>query len=185
MKISLNLLPKSRKKKIKNWKILKLFIWQEGMLILVVILLFGGSVGIKEIIDIRMKSINTQLPIDSAKGNYTEIKEYEEALEKTRTDIIIIDKIQKNNINWIPIFEKINKNIPEGIRISSISNDEFKVVILGMAENRDQLIKMKSQMEKDDCFREISIPINDIVSRNDIDFKVDFKVNKNCLIKYE
>ena len=185
MNITLNLLPKNRKKKIKNRKILKLFVWQEGMLIFSVIFLFGITIGISKIIDVRMDLADTQISVDSSEGNYAEIKKYEEALGKTKLDMKIIDRIQKNNINWVPVFREINKNIPEGVSISSILNKEYKISMTGIAESREQLIRMKSQMEGNECFKEVAIPINDIVLKNDIDFKVDFKVGKNCLIKYE
>jgi Tfp pilus assembly protein PilN len=97
----------------------------------------------------------------------------------------VIDKIQKNNINWTPIFQEINISIPEGIIVKSISNEEYGISMAGVAENRDKLIDMKSKIEKNNCFEEISIPINNIVLKNNIDFKVDFNVSKNCLIKYE
>lgn len=185
MKITLNLLPKKRRKKIENRKILKLFIWQEGMLIFAVIILLGVMVGVNEVVKIRLKSLGDQIAINSQKGNYAEIKKYEDALDEVKSDMIVIDKVQKNNINWIPIFKEINDIIPDGIVINSISNEEYKIIMMGTADSRDQLINMKSEMENTQCFEEIAVPINDIVLKNDIDFKLDFKVNKDCLIEYE
>ncbi|MDD3498589.1 MAG: hypothetical protein PHH24_03785 [Candidatus Moranbacteria bacterium] len=185
MKITLNLLPKSRERKLTNKKVLKLFLWQESALIFIVLFLFGITLGTNEIIKIKMDSIENQSFLDSPKESYAEIKKYEDYLKNFKSDVYAIEKVQKNITDWVFIIQKVSENIPEGIAIKSVSNEGFKVSMSGVADSRDNLIKMKSQMEEIGCFEEVLIPINDIVLRENIDFKIDFKVSKNCLSKYE
>jgi len=152
MKIKLNLLPEERKNKIKNKKIIHLFIWQESMLIVATLLILGVVFSVTQIIDIQAKSLDTQVSSNSSEGNYAKIKKYEETLAEAKVRIRNIDKVQKNNIDWINAFNEINKNIPDDITLRSISNNEYVVHLSGRAKDRDELIKMRSQIEKSKCF---------------------------------
>lgn len=185
MNITLNLLPENRKRKIRNGKILKLFIYLEGMLIFAIIFLFGIVLGMNEIVNLRVQSVEGQISTGSSAKSYAEIKKYEDYLDKIRTDIGIINKVQKNDINWVSVFKEISNNISDGVLVSSISNDEYRITMTGVANNRDQLVEMKSKIEQNECFKNISIPINDIVLKDNIDFEMSFDVEKKCLIYEE
>ncbi|MFA6184166.1 MAG: PilN domain-containing protein [Parcubacteria group bacterium] len=185
MKIRLNLLPKSKEKKIKNKKILKFVILQEIMIILITVLFFGVVKGVDAIASFRLDSVNKQISSNGAKGDYVEIKKYENGLKDVRAKTYSISKIQKFSVAWAPVLDKLAQVLPSEITLTSIDGSGYNLLLKGVAQNRDILIKMKEDMQKNECFKNVVIPLNDIVLRENIEFELKLDINKECLNNYE
>jgi len=181
MKIKLNLLPKSREKKIKNKKILKFVILQEIMIIIVTFCFYSLILGVRNVADLRLNEAEQEITSVSNSDDYVKIKKYEESIKFTKTRIDVISKIQKNNVNWINMLNKVSEILPVTITLSSIKNSGYTFTVAGEARNRDALVQMKEGFERDSCFNNVDIPLNDIVLKNNIDFELKFDVNKDCL----
>ncbi|MEF3692193.1 MAG: hypothetical protein V3574_04045 [Candidatus Moraniibacteriota bacterium] len=185
MKVKLNLLPKSKEKKLKSKKILQFLIWQEIMIIAATVFFFGLIKGVERVADLRLSQVNQEISSSGRQEEYKKIREYENNIRSSVEMINLIDSVQKSEIDWIGTFVKFPDIFAEGIIIDSIKGDGYRVTVGGMAESRDALIQIKKSMEEDDCFEEVNIPLNDIVLKKDIDFQIKFKVNDKCLKVYE
>lgn len=185
MRIKLNLLPKSLEKRIRNKKILKFIILQEIMIIVITILFFGVLKGVDTIAILQLNSINQELSQNGERGDFVEMKKYEEGLKEIKTKIGFIRQIQKFNIDWTVLFNKFAILLPQEITLNSIEGDGYGLLVKGIAQNRDALIKMKEELTKDVCFKNIDIPLNNIVLRENIDFELKFDIEDKCLNNYE
>lgn len=185
MKIKLNLLPKSREKKIRNKKILKFIILQEVMIMIVTICLFGLILGVKNVAKIRLGEAEQQISSVSNSGDYVKIKKYEDSIKLTKARTDVISKIQKNNVNWISVMSQLSEILPPTITLKSLKNVGYSFIVSGEAESRDALVQMKQGFEGNKCFSDIDIPLNDIVLKSNIEFELKFNVNKECLKLYE
>ncbi|HBI17428.1 MAG: hypothetical protein UR60_C0016G0006 [Candidatus Moranbacteria bacterium GW2011_GWF2_34_56] len=185
MKVKLNLLPKAKEKKIKNNKILKFVILQEIMIIIITLLFFVAIKGIDAISKYQLSSINQQLAVKDSSGEYVEIKKYEESLKEASIRVEFIKKIQRFNIDWVSVFNRLSLLLPQEATLTSIDGTGLNVVLKGVAKNRDVLIKMKDDIQKNGCFENINIPLNNIVLRENIEFELTLDVNMKCLNSYE
>lgn len=185
MKIKLNLLPKSREKKIKNKKILKFIVLQEIMIIFITFLFFGVVKGIDAIANFQLGSINQEMSQAGGRGDHMEIKKYENGLQEAKTRIGLIRQIQKFNIDWVILFDKLSAILPPEVTVESIDGNGYQLLLKGVAQNREALIRVREEMQKDSCFENIDIPLNNIVLRENIDFELKFSIVDKCLNNYE
>ena len=84
-------------------------------------------------------------------------------------------------INWTNFFNEIDRVLPEGIIFNEIANVDYKVLVSGVATTREALLEFKSNLEKSECFSTVNVPISNIVVKKNVDFQVDFVINKECL----
>lgn len=185
MKIILNLLPKSKEKKIKNKKILKFVILQEIMIIVITLLFFGAIKGVDAVAKFRLNSIEQDLAVKESDGNYQEIKKYENELKEAGVRVAFIKNIKNFNVDWVIIFNKLTKLLPQEVVLTSVSGTGLDLVVKGNAQSRDILIKMKEDIQADGCFQSVDIPLSDIVLRENIEFEMNLGVNMKCFNQYE
>lgn len=185
MKIKLNLLPKSKEKKIKKNKILKFVILQEIMIIVITLLFFVAVKGVNAIAKYQLNSVNQQLILTGSSEKHVEIKKYEEGLKETSLRVDFIKNVQKFNLNWTLIFNKLSGLLPQEVILNAVDGNGTNLTVKGTAKNRDVLIKMKEDIQKDSCFESVNIPLNNIVLRENIEFEMKLGVNINCLNNYE
>lgn len=185
MEIKLNLLPKDKEKKIRNKKLLKFLILQEVLIIFLTILFFGVIKGVNAIAILQTNSIEKELSSKGEKNDYIEIKKYENGLKEAKNEIDFIKKIQSRDIDWLAVLEKFPQLVPKDILFLSMEAQGYDLTIKGQSKDRDTLIEMKQNLEKDNCFNDVNIPLNDIVLRNNIDFEIKFNIDEKCLINYE
>jgi Tfp pilus assembly protein PilN len=185
MKIKLNLLPKSKEKRLKNKKILKFLVLQEIMIIFITFLFFGIIHGINAVAKFQLNTVEQQLSLSATDEEYLKIKKYEDGLREATVKVDFIRKIQKFKIDWTVVLNKLATIMPQEMTVVSITSDGYGFLLKGVAQNRDALIMVKEKMQQDECFENINIPINNIVLREDIDFELNFYVKQNCLNIYE
>lgn len=185
MKIKLNLLPKSKERKIKNRKILKFIILQEIMILIITLLFFGAIKGVDAVAKYRLSIIDQELSAKQSEDEYVEIKKYEEDLKEVSAKVGFVKSIKNFNIDWVIVFNKLTRLLPQETVLTSISGSGLDLVIKGNAKNRDILIKMKENIESDSCFQKVDIPLRDIVLRENIEFEMNLGVNIKCFNGYE
>ncbi|KKP68060.1 MAG: hypothetical protein UR66_C0009G0150 [Candidatus Moranbacteria bacterium GW2011_GWE1_35_17] len=185
MKIKLSLLPKSKEKRIKNNKILKFVILQEIMIIVITLLFFGAIKGVDAVAKYQLSSINQQLASKELNENYIEIKKYEENLKEAGAKVGFIKNIQNFDINWVFVLNKLSLLLPTEVVLNSMSGNGLNLTLKGIAQDRDILIKMKEDIQSDNCFEGVNIPLNNIVLKENIEFELKFVVNIKCLNGHE
>ena len=183
MEMQFNLLPEERKKKIQRSNILRFVVWQEIVIIFIVMFFFLTIQSIDFIVNLRLEEAKQQISMLKNGDNYRQAEKYEKYLNSFNKKMRQIEKAQVNSTDWTDVFDKINNLIPSVVVIDSIKGDKNSISIKGVAPLRDDLIEMKKNFSDDDCFEDVNIPLNDIVLKKDIDFEVDFKIKRKCLFK--
>lgn len=181
MRIYLDLLPRERKeerrKKKLFWKILR----QEFRFIIPVVsfiaVLFATNVNLK----IQMDSLGNVYSLENSRGGYRELKIYEEKFSEINSKISSISKFQEYHLHWARVFYELSALVPEGVFVSGLTTKDYQVSLVGKAKTRDDLLSFQEKIKSSGCFTEVDIPLSNLVSKENVDFQIDFKLQKNCL----
>ena len=182
MIIKINLIPEQRKLEIKNsrnfFHALRLEIKLFSILIIFVIFLLG----VNYILGINL-SVNQNIAENGTEGDtkYSYIRKYDMELEKVNAQIKEIDKIRNSQLYWSELFSKLNDNVMPVITIKGIANKGYLILILGHTKSRDDLILFKENLEKEQCFSDVNLPLSNLAAKTDVEFQIDFKIKAECL----
>jgi len=180
MNIKLNLIPEYKKEEIQQQSIfLKIIRWGvEFLLVYIAFILVLFALGY--ILKLNLQTNIIQLnPNNIAK--FKEFKEYDTEIKETNVRISEIKNIQQGQIQWTKLFVKLEESIIDGIIINSIATKDFKILLVGNSNSRENLIAFKEKMVTDSCFTEIDLPLSYLVPRENLDFQMTFAFKKECL----
>lgn len=175
----LNLLPPLEKKELELEAIsywLAFFCASLLMLVIVFTLLcFSSYLHLSILIGGQEKQIETAE--SDAKGQ--ELIQIEEKINDINQKISKIDQLQHGFVCWTPILENISALVPNGIYLENLAfqakNSEVK--LSGHADLREQVIKLSERIEENSLFIDINDPLSNLISKEDINFTFDFKIN--------
>jgi Tfp pilus assembly protein PilN len=178
--IKLNLTPPSKKEEIRKAELLsQVFKWETELLGIFLVFI-AMLVSINYILKVTVSS-EVPLTLLNNSEQYREIEKYDIESKDMNKTISQIDKIQKGQLNWYNFFEKINDQFSDTIEIKKIETSDYSVLLTGKAKNRDNLITFKENMERENCFSEVNLPLSSLVSKEDVEFQIDFKIKKEYL----
>lgn len=181
MKIIINLLPEKRKKEIRKRKFLLFVIWQEILIIFTAMVFFGVLFSANLILSMNYKSIQKDGEKYFDREEFREIKRYEDEFAEVNNKVSLVDSVQNNDYYWTNFLYELSRITPEGIKLNELSSEQLDITLSGRANSRDELIVFRDRLEESDCFSEVSVPLSDIVKKEDIDFKIEVEIDKNCL----
>lgn len=103
-----------------------------------------------------------------------------EKVNNYNRQIRILDEIQKNYINWPLFLYNLNEKITAGVFLNKMEIDmlEKKISIDGISNTREDLLKLKASLEECDLIGEISLPLNTLLKKQNIDFSITGTINK-------
>lgn len=184
MKIKLNLIPPYKKEEIRQAnRFLAVLKWQLGTLILLAIFLLI-LLSINYILRMNLFVAGSDRNSDSAiSSQLKEIEKYDTDLKNMNVGIAEIAKVQKDQLYWSEFFLKFDAKVPESVEIGGIATKNYSIFISGKADARDDLIFFKENLEKEECFESVNLPLSNLVAKADIDFQMDFSIKKECLLK--
>lgn len=183
MKIYLDLLPKQRKTELKRKKLFRNILREEFLFLLPVILFVIILSNIYYLLSIQRDSSIAAKSLAESQDKYQELNSYEEKFKQVNANAAKLLKIQVGHLYWAQVFNKLGNAVPEGVSISNFSTKDFNVFLVGKAKSRDVLLNFKSKLEADACFANINVPLSNLVVKDNIDFQLDFSINKDCLKK--
>ncbi len=181
MNIKLNLLPQKRKRNLDQKKKFHFVVWQEIWLIFVLVVFWGTILGLKITLNIQLNSLNEIASIEGNQKEYEKLAQYEKTFNQVNNHLKKIEKIQRNNIVWGKSLRELSQIIPEKVFLKSLESDELLLFAKGTAVSRGDLVALKNNIEKSNCFSRPDIPLSDIVAKNNIEFELKFEVKKDCL----
>lgn len=183
MKIYLDLLPEEKKKKIKKNKMFLEIIFQEIVfslpvffLILILLAISFNQTFITQRAEINFGMINSR-------KEYKDLKTYEDKFNEMDEKISDLSKIQKNHLNWMGVFSKLEKAVPGNVYISDLATDNYQVSLAGKAKSREDFLKFQENLKSEECFLNASVPLSSLVSKENVEFQVDFEIKEDCLKK--
>lgn len=182
MKIYLDLLPKQRKMEIRRKKIFRMILRAEFLLLLPILLFIIVLLNIFYLVSVERSALASAHLTAKSQEKYQELSSYEEKFKTVNENSSLLLKLESGHLHWVWVLEKMNKIMPEGIVIGDLSTKNYRIFLLGTAKNRDLLLKFKDELEKDQCFENINVPLSNLVVKENVDFQMDFSVKRSCLV---
>lgn len=183
MKIYLDLLPKQRRSELVREKFFRRILHQEFLFLLPIILFIVILCNIYYLLTVQRDiSLLAKSQVES-QDKYQELGVYEEKFKQVNTNSAKLLKIQAGHLHWAEILNKFTAVTPAEISITNFSTKDFQILLVGKAKSRDALLSFKNNLEADQCFTDINVPLSNLVVRDNIDFQMDFSVKQDCLKK--
>lgn len=170
---SLNLLSPKYKEKLKSAEILSLARFVTISLLIFSLILTAIFYAAKIILQNNNNDLNERLSFVDTKNRWIndEIDIYNEKLK-------VVNDIQKKFVSWSYIILELNKSIPEGVTIKSMTLDKISetFALQGIADQREYFMLMEKNLKKNPLFREINSPLTNILVKTDVEFQLSGKI---------
>jgi hypothetical protein len=182
MKINLNLIPPQKREEIAKASHFKVFLKWGSEFFIIFAIFMAMLISINYILEINL-SFASGSSNESEKSNnqYAEIKKYDAEIKDMNSGVLEIEKIQKGQLRWSAFFQKLNNRVPGGIELESLATKSYSISLAGKAPARDELISFKENLEKEECFTDVNLPLSNLVSKENIAFQIDFKIKPECI----
>ncbi len=104
---------------------------------------------------------------------------FSEDIKKFNQQIKLVDKIQQKYIPWPNFFINFTKLMPDDIGIDSLTINENKILITGLAKTRAKLLELEDNLKKSDLFLEVTVPLENLLRKENISFNIKADLNLN------
>lgn len=181
MEIKLNLIPQYKKEEMARSERFRTVLRWEAEASMILVLVFLLVLGLNYILQFNLEASTSDLASRQNKEKYDRLALYDQEFKNTNGQVAIIDGIQKDQLYWSRLFEKLSALIPAGITVEKMANKDYQIFIAGNSDTRDNLLALKDKLSQDSCFSNINLPLSDLVSKNNIDFQMDFVIKEECV----
>lgn len=134
---------------------------------------------------LQNKVSDTQLQIQETTGATTIERggNVVESIRKINEKLSAIKAIEDGYTPLSPVVHDILVRIPEGIVLDSFSIDADlrTVLFLGVAQTRDALIALRTEIEKIPYFADWTSPVSDLTQRENIEFDFSATLSEDYL----
>jgi hypothetical protein len=59
----------------------------------------------------------------------------------------------------------------------------YTVLLSGQAATRDDILALEKKLKESACVKNVNVPLSNLFSQENIDFQIDFEMQKECLKK--
>lgn len=181
MNIYLNLLSEEKKIEIKKRMIFQTILGQGFRFCFIMLLLISILLSVKMITKINLSSIDKSNSLITSNSVYQELNKYEGDFKQMNSKITLVSEMKKNKIYWSLLIEELSRIIPQNVFLTDLATKAYNVSIIGKAGNRDELVEFQDNLKKSSCFSEVTYPLSNYTSREDLEFTIDFKVKEECV----
>jgi len=92
-------------------------------------------------------------------------------IKEINNNLVKVEKIQKEYINWTPLILEITEAIPANVKISKINiNQKNELTINGLANNRRTLLDLQKTLEEITWLEDFTIPPAQLTEKENINF---------------
>jgi Tfp pilus assembly protein PilN len=181
MEIKLNLIPPKYKEEIaKNNR--KLAVINAEITATFILLCFLGMlISVRYILKLNLNSLSMAREKSAMLSKYNEIKDYDSQFVKVNSNMGDVLLINKDQLYWSNLFVKLSGIVFPGIEIETLATMDYDIIISGIAKNRDDLILFKEKLAKEECFTQVDLPLSELADKENVEFKISFRVNEDCL----
>jgi len=182
----INLLPPKQKTRIlleKKKKIAIIF-WFLALFFICCLFLILMSVGIYLKSEVESQKIilrQTEMQFDRS-----ETKNFQEMINSANLNLTNLEKFYRQKVHFAGVLEEISKTLPQQLYLTNLSaslcaeeNGCVKINLSGFSPTRENLFEFKTNLEKENNFKEIYFPASNWVGPKDINFSVSFKITSN------
>lgn len=183
MDVYLDLLPEGKKEEIKKKKIFWLVVRQEIRLFVPLALFVAVLLAINFNLKFQLGSIEKLQALEQSQEKYQELKNYEDKFRDTNSKVLLALSLQSGHLRWSPVLKRISEAVPEGVNLKKLATKDYSVSVSGAARTREEFLVFEEKIKTSDCFSEVNTPLSNLISKENVVFQIDFKVNDNCLKK--
>jgi Tfp pilus assembly protein PilN len=181
MEIKLNLIPPAKKNEIVQTNRVQLIFGWEINMTAVLFVFFLLLISLNYLLQINLDVQSGETEGGQNKVRYERISELDNSFKEINAQISLDESIRGDQLYWSNIFKKINDATPDGINVLKMANNNYKFLLAGTADTRDALVAMKDNLMQESCFTDINLPLSDLVSKENIDFQIEFNIKEECL----
>ncbi len=179
-----NLLPKSKQKDFQYeimYHSLVVFITVNAItLVMVFLAQFAAHMYIAQsIAQYDQKIFNLKLITDKQEN-----AELKKQIQEVNAVIADYNKVATEIPLWSNVLHDFGSNVPEGVKLQTFNADTtlLKIDIAGIAETREQVIKLHENISNDDAhFTNIDYPLENISKPVDVPFHFTFFIKPEAL----
>ncbi|MFA6322309.1 MAG: hypothetical protein WCX71_02415 [Candidatus Buchananbacteria bacterium] len=178
--ITLNLIPAEKKKDIQ---LTQIFIVIRNSVINIFLLVSLVAIILltsKAIIDDNFAKIVAESTLTTryAKLFNHEIKDFNNTVQA-------IEKIENGFIPWSNFLVNLSGDLPNNLVIYSLELNNDKILITGFANSRNDLLELKNNFGKREELSNITIPIDNLLKKDDINFNLKADIDLSKIKNYE
>ncbi|EKD58248.1 MAG: hypothetical protein ACD_56C00165G0003 [uncultured bacterium] len=184
MKIYLDLLPQEKKNELKRIKLFRRILREEMLFLVPIIIFIIILFNIYYVLNFQYDASVIAGSANKSQDKYKELSNYEEEFKKVNDLVGVVGKIQKNHLHWSNVLTELGSTVPGNVYMTDFSTKNYQIFLLGKARSRDDLLSFKSNIEGNNCFQDVDVPLSNLVVKENVDFQMSFSVTKDCLMKY-
>jgi Tfp pilus assembly protein PilN len=173
--IILNLIPPIKKQELRLTQVYKII---KNLIILILFLTIFVAIILLLIKMALENNFNKVVEGSTLTTKYANI--FNKDVKEFNQYLTAVDKIQKDYISWRQFLIDFTKLTPQNINIYGINLNDDKILITGQAKNRDDLLLFKNNLENSNLFSGVSIPLENLLKKDNVDFniKADIRLDK-------
>lgn len=172
MDLKINLLPPSRKERLKFIKAYHLAI-KVGLnslfaLVVFILFLFFFRLSIRIQTDILQEEWHRL----EKSEEYSLFERNKKLINEYSTYAVKIEKNFSPTFVYWKILDKIDSSLPEKTFLKELSIKENLVILKGRSSSRDEFVSFKELLEKEKIFSEIQSPLSNFTSSQNVEFEI-------------
>lgn len=184
MKTLLNLLPEENKKDTQRKLHFRFFLWQLFLICILEVFYLSILISIYFILDFQLQSLQTTgQQYDMTYTGQEALTTYQKKFKDTNILVETVGKIENGHFSFTQIFLLLDTLLPEGVAIDRLTTKNYTVMLIGRAAVRDDILTFESKLKEAACVKNVNVPLTNLFSQEDIDFQIDFEMQKDCLLK--
>ncbi len=184
MEIKLNLIPPNKKKELTNIQRLKVVFNAEIVLTIILIGFFLMLKSFNYVLNFNMNSYEKIVQNRSRTAKqFKELEKYDSQFKQINNQISQIYSVEQDQFYWSKMLIRLSELVSSGIKLNSLTTNNYNIVLKGIADNRDDLITFKKQLLNEPELTNVDLPLSNLVDKNNIEFQISFNVKKNYLKK--
>lgn len=129
-------------------------------------------------LELQIPSIEERLQAEQETQRANIVQEVEGDIRELNDTLLTIEEIrEKGSFNFPYILRVLGRMVPEGTTLRSITFQGKNMIIQGHADERQGVLTLKENLEKESIFTNVLSPLSNIVKERDIDFSFNFSIN--------
>ncbi len=177
--IKMNLLPEWEKEKIRNLRMAGLIIKAGSMALFSIAIFLIFLWFCYGFMSLQKSDFEKNNYVFKESEAFKQTQENRKLLEKLSSNAALIKNNENNKFHFFEVFKQLNGIISEEILLTSFEINKEKIVIRGIAKNREQLLNFKNELEQNNNFGKVNSPISNFISSQNLEFQFSIEKIKN------
>lgn len=180
--MEINLLPEEQEEKLRLMRFARRLGYGQAIIVLATTAIVGYLVFIRLSFSATLAASASKSAIVGADQKVKDLEKMEarmayvrQLLKKSRE----LDKV--THVPWSGLLRELSSfaNPATTLETLSVSGDNFeKIKLTGKAESRDDVIKLKENLERSDYYQEVISPISNMTLKEDVTFEFNMTIKK-------